>query len=85
MISRDFAAEHGIPIAETMAGKGARHAPHPAHIGPIGVVGSTSANKIAGEADVVLADRHAPAGFHHRLVDVLLAGRAIHLDQRRAL
>jgi 3D-(3,5/4)-trihydroxycyclohexane-1,2-dione acylhydrolase (decyclizing) len=50
-----FAADHGIPIAETMAGKGSLVHSHATHIGPIGVTGSTSANNMAAEADVVLA------------------------------
>src|SRR5256886_5537870 len=50
-----FATEHGIPVTETIAGKGALTHYHPAHIGPIGIVGSTSANALAGEADVILA------------------------------
>ena len=28
---------------------------HPAHVGPIGIIGSTSANALAAEADVILA------------------------------
>jgi 3D-(3,5/4)-trihydroxycyclohexane-1,2-dione acylhydrolase (decyclizing) len=54
MLSR-FAEEHGIPLAETIAGKGAVTHDHPAHVGPIGIVGSTSANALAAEADVILA------------------------------
>jgi 3D-(3,5/4)-trihydroxycyclohexane-1,2-dione acylhydrolase (decyclizing) len=50
-----FAIAHGIPVAETIAGKGALTHDHPAHIGPIGIVGSTSANALAAEADVILA------------------------------
>ena len=50
-----FATEHGIPVAETIAGKGALTHYHPAHVGPIGIVGSTSANALAAEADVILA------------------------------
>src|SRR5712691_10469118 len=50
-----FATEHGIPVTETIAGKGALTHHHPAHIGPIGIVGSTSANTLAAEADVILA------------------------------
>jgi 3D-(3,5/4)-trihydroxycyclohexane-1,2-dione acylhydrolase (decyclizing) len=50
-----FATEHGIPVAETIAGKGTLTHHHPAHIGPIGIVGSTSANALAAEADVILA------------------------------
>jgi 3D-(3,5/4)-trihydroxycyclohexane-1,2-dione acylhydrolase (decyclizing) len=51
----DLALAHGIPIAETIAGKGAVVHEHPAHAGPIGILGSTSANALAAEADVVLA------------------------------
>jgi 3D-(3,5/4)-trihydroxycyclohexane-1,2-dione acylhydrolase (decyclizing) len=51
----DFAERRGIPLAETIAGKGAVTHNHPAHVGPIGIVGSTSANALAGDADVVLA------------------------------
>lgn len=50
-----FAEKHGIPLCETIAGKGTVSHDHPAHVGPIGIVGSTSANAMAGEADVILA------------------------------
>ncbi|MFC5739879.1 3D-(3,5/4)-trihydroxycyclohexane-1,2-dione acylhydrolase (decyclizing) [Sinirhodobacter huangdaonensis] len=51
----DFAAKRGIPVVETIAGKGTLSHDHPVHAGPIGIVGSTSANALAKEADVVLA------------------------------
>jgi 3D-(3,5/4)-trihydroxycyclohexane-1,2-dione acylhydrolase (decyclizing) len=51
----DFAVKRGIPIVETIAGKGAVTHYHPAHAGPIGIIGSTSANALAAEADVILA------------------------------
>ncbi|MBV1703324.1 MAG: 3D-(3,5/4)-trihydroxycyclohexane-1,2-dione acylhydrolase (decyclizing) [Hyphomicrobiales bacterium] len=51
----EFALKHGIPIVETIAGKGGLTHHHPAHAGPIGIVGSTSANALAAEADVILA------------------------------
>ena len=50
-----FAAERGIPVVETIAGKGALTHYDPVHCGPIGVVGSTSANTLAADADVILA------------------------------
>ena len=50
-----FAAERGIPVVETIAGKGALTHYDPVHCGPIGVVGSTSANALAAAADVILA------------------------------
>src|SRR4029077_7744634 len=51
----EFAVKRGIPIVETIAGKGGVTHYHPAHAGPIGIIGSTSANTLAGEADVILA------------------------------
>jgi 3D-(3,5/4)-trihydroxycyclohexane-1,2-dione acylhydrolase (decyclizing) len=50
-----FATRRGIPIVETIAGKGSVTHYHPAHGGPIGIIGSTSANALAAEADVILA------------------------------
>ena len=50
-----FAAERGIPVVETIAGKGTLTHYDPVHAGPIGVVGSTSANALAADADVILA------------------------------
>ena len=52
---RLFAERHGLPVAETQAGKGALPWDHPAAVGAIGVTGSTAANALAAEADVVLA------------------------------
>lgn len=51
----DFAARRGIPVSETIAGKGALTHEHPVHVGPVGILGSTSANALAAEADVILA------------------------------
>ncbi len=50
-----FAIEHGIPLTETIAGKSTVPHGHPAYAGPLGIVGSTSANALAAEADVILA------------------------------
>jgi 3D-(3,5/4)-trihydroxycyclohexane-1,2-dione acylhydrolase (decyclizing) len=52
---RAFADEHRVPVAETQAGKGALPWDHPLQLGAIGVTGSTAANALAQEADVVLA------------------------------
>jgi 3D-(3,5/4)-trihydroxycyclohexane-1,2-dione acylhydrolase (decyclizing) len=52
---RSFAESHGVPVAETQAGKGALPWDHPMQVGAIGVTGSTAANALAREADVVLA------------------------------
>ena len=51
----DFAAAHGIPVVETMAGKSSLVADHPAYVGPIGVTGSDPANRVAAAADCVIA------------------------------
>ncbi|MGY4752552.1 3D-(3,5/4)-trihydroxycyclohexane-1,2-dione acylhydrolase (decyclizing) [Pannonibacter sp. Q-1] len=51
----EFATRHGIPVVETIAGKGTLTHDHAAHAGPIGIIGSTSANALAAEADVILA------------------------------
>ena len=50
-----FAADRGIPVVETIAGKGALTHYDPVHAGPIGIIGSTSANTLAEEADVIVA------------------------------
>ena len=63
----DFAERHGIPVAETQAGKGSLAWDHAANVGAIGVTGSSAANALAAEADVVLAVGTRLAGLHHRL------------------
>jgi 3D-(3,5/4)-trihydroxycyclohexane-1,2-dione acylhydrolase (decyclizing) len=52
---RAFAETHGVPIAETQAGKGALPWDHPLQLGAIGVTGASAANAVAREADVVIA------------------------------
>jgi len=51
----EFAARHGIAVAETQAGKGALAWDHPCNAGAIGVTGASSANRLLAEADLVLA------------------------------
>ena len=50
-----FAHAHGIPIAETQAGKSSLRWDHALNLGAIGVTGSPAANTLARQADVVLA------------------------------
>jgi len=50
-----FAGRHGVPVVETVAGKSSLRWDHPSFAGPIGVTGSSSANALAADADVVLA------------------------------
>lgn len=52
---REFCERHGIPSGETQAGKSALPASHPLNLGGIGVTGTTAANSLAADADVVLA------------------------------
>jgi 3D-(3,5/4)-trihydroxycyclohexane-1,2-dione acylhydrolase (decyclizing) len=52
---RAFAAAHGIPVAETQAGKGSLAWGDPLNMGALGVTGSPGANALAHEADCVLA------------------------------
>jgi 3D-(3,5/4)-trihydroxycyclohexane-1,2-dione acylhydrolase (decyclizing) len=49
-----FASATGIPVAQTQAGKGALPFDHPRSVGAIGSTGTTAANALAREADVVI-------------------------------
>ena len=51
---RRFVEETGIPVAETQAGKGSLPYDHPAALGAIGVTGTSAANRLAHEADLVI-------------------------------
>ncbi len=51
----EFAKRFNIPIAETQAGKGAIPWNHELNLGGIGVTGGLAANRIASEADLVIA------------------------------
>jgi 3D-(3,5/4)-trihydroxycyclohexane-1,2-dione acylhydrolase (decyclizing) len=50
-----FAERHKVPVAETQAGKGALPWSHPQAVGAIGVTGTSAANGLAAEADLVMA------------------------------
>ncbi|MEZ5648013.1 MAG: 3D-(3,5/4)-trihydroxycyclohexane-1,2-dione acylhydrolase (decyclizing) [Alphaproteobacteria bacterium] len=65
-----FARRHHIPIAETQAGKGSLAWNHPQMVGAIGVTGSTAANTLAAQADVIL-------GVGTRLQDFTTASRSL--------
>jgi 3D-(3,5/4)-trihydroxycyclohexane-1,2-dione acylhydrolase (decyclizing) len=60
----------GIPVAETQAGKGALRYSHPGAVGAIGVTGTTAANALAREADVVI-------GIGTRYSDFTTASRSL--------
>jgi 3D-(3,5/4)-trihydroxycyclohexane-1,2-dione acylhydrolase (decyclizing) len=51
---RRFVDETGIPVAETQAGKGSLPYDHPSAVGAIGATGTSAANRIAKDADVVI-------------------------------
>ncbi|MEO3875101.1 3D-(3,5/4)-trihydroxycyclohexane-1,2-dione acylhydrolase (decyclizing) [Nonomuraea sp. B12E4] len=73
---RMFAEEFGIPVAETQAGKGALPHGHPLALGAIGATGTTAANALAREADVII-------GIGTRYSDFTTASRTIFAPDAR--
>ncbi|MBI1258397.1 MAG: 3D-(3,5/4)-trihydroxycyclohexane-1,2-dione acylhydrolase (decyclizing) [Chloroflexi bacterium] len=51
---RHFVEKTGIPVGETMAGKGSLPYNHPLNLGAVGVTGTEGANIIAHDADLVI-------------------------------
>ena len=51
---REFVDATGIPVAETMAGRGALTSDHPLSLGAIGATGGSAANRLARDADLVI-------------------------------
>jgi 3D-(3,5/4)-trihydroxycyclohexane-1,2-dione acylhydrolase (decyclizing) len=52
---RKFADAAGIPVCETQGGKSSLPDDHPLNMGAVGVTGTSAANRLAEEADLVLA------------------------------
>ena len=50
-----FSTKYNIPFAETQAGKSATKSSHELNLGGVGVTGNLAANKIAEQADLVIA------------------------------
>ena len=50
-----FVRRFGLPVVETQAGKGSLPWDHPLQMGPIGVTGGSAANRLAQDADLVIA------------------------------
>jgi 3D-(3,5/4)-trihydroxycyclohexane-1,2-dione acylhydrolase (decyclizing) len=51
---RELVEATGIPVGETMAGRGALVSEHPLSLGAIGATGGSAANRLAREADLVI-------------------------------
>lgn len=50
-----FAAQTGLPFCESQAGKGAAPWTHPQNTGPVGAIGGLAANRLARDADLIVA------------------------------
>ncbi|WP_293783854.1 3D-(3,5/4)-trihydroxycyclohexane-1,2-dione acylhydrolase (decyclizing) [uncultured Aeromicrobium sp.] len=74
---RQFAEDTGIPVAETQAGKGSLPYDHPQSVGAIGATGTTAADALAADADLVI-------GVGTRYSDFTTASRTVfgHPDVR---
>ncbi len=68
-----FCSATGIPSSETQAGKGSLPHGHPRQMGAIGSTGTTAANALAAEADVVI-------GIGTRYADFTTASRTAFQD-----
>jgi 3D-(3,5/4)-trihydroxycyclohexane-1,2-dione acylhydrolase (decyclizing) len=68
-----LATRFGIPVCETQAGKGVLPWNHPVNAGPVGANGGLAANRLAREADLVLA-------VGTRLADFTTASKTIFQD-----
>ena len=53
-VLRTFVEATWIPVGETMAGKGSLHYEHPLCLGAIGATGTSAANTLAKEADLII-------------------------------
>src|SRR5205809_1795432 len=63
----------GIPVGETMAGKGSLRYDHPLSLGAIGATGTFAANRVARDADLVI-------GIGTRWTDFTTASKTIFAD-----
>jgi 3D-(3,5/4)-trihydroxycyclohexane-1,2-dione acylhydrolase (decyclizing) len=70
-----WATAHGVPVAETQAGKGSLPWNHALNVGAIGVTGSPAANALAREADLVI-------GIGTRLQDFSSGSHALFAQAR---
>jgi 3D-(3,5/4)-trihydroxycyclohexane-1,2-dione acylhydrolase (decyclizing) len=70
---RRFVDATGIPVAETQAGKGSLPYDHPSNLGAIGATGTSAANAVAKEADLVI-------GVGTRWSDFTTASKSVFQD-----
>jgi 3D-(3,5/4)-trihydroxycyclohexane-1,2-dione acylhydrolase (decyclizing) len=73
---RLFAQSAGIPVAESQAGKGSLPYDHPLSVGAIGATGTTAADTLANDADVVI-------GVGTRYSDFTTASRTVFAEHAR--
>ncbi len=74
----DFALKHGIPVAETQAGKSALAQSHEMNFGAAGVDGSAAANALCRKADLVI-------GIGTRFQDFTTGSRTLFSKPNRVL
>ncbi|MFF1571283.1 3D-(3,5/4)-trihydroxycyclohexane-1,2-dione acylhydrolase (decyclizing) [Leifsonia sp. NPDC058292] len=67
---RAFVEQTGIPVGTSQAGGGVLDWDHPQNLGGVGATGTTAANRIAGEADLVI-------GIGTRYSDFTTASRTV--------
>ena len=72
---RELVEATGIPVATTQAGGGAMLWDHPRYLGGMGATGSTAANRVAADADLVI-------GIGTRYSDFTTASRTAFQDAR---
>ncbi|MGO4533543.1 3D-(3,5/4)-trihydroxycyclohexane-1,2-dione acylhydrolase (decyclizing) [Leifsonia sp. 2MCAF36] len=70
---RAFVEQTGIPVGTSQAGGGALAWDHPLYLGGVGATGTSAANRLAGEADVVI-------GIGTRYSDFTTASRTVFQD-----
>ncbi|WP_369962084.1 3D-(3,5/4)-trihydroxycyclohexane-1,2-dione acylhydrolase (decyclizing) [Leifsonia sp. EB34] len=69
-VLRAFVEATGIPVGTTQAGGGSLNWDHPQYLGGVGATGTTAANRVTGEADLVI-------GVGTRYSDFTTASRTV--------
>jgi len=77
---RRFAELHGVPVCETQAGKSSLPWDHPLQLGSVGVTGSSAANALASEADLILAVGTRLADFTTGSNSLFIKSRLVSLN-----